>query len=59
MSRDGQHATIEASIKEWAQLMDKGRVADRQDTAYTVQYELVMRNNSWKFCGADVVFNAS
>eukprot|EP00803_Ostreobium_quekettii_P010887 evm.model.scf_2240.5 EVM.evm.TU.scf_2240.5 scf_2240:16734-25859(-) len=59
MSRDGRHATVEATIKESVQLMDGGRVADKHDTSYSVQYQLVMSNNVWKISGSRVVFNAS
>ncbi|CAD7699814.1 unnamed protein product [Ostreobium quekettii] len=59
ISRDGRHATVEATIKESVQLMDQGRVADKHDTSYSVQYELVMKNNVWKINGSRVVFDAS
>ena len=58
VGRDGRQATIEASIKEKAELIDSGRKADWYSTSYTVQYELVMKKQGWKISAARVVYES-
>lgn len=58
VGRDGQHATVEASIKEKAELMDAGKRADWYSTAYAVQYDLVMKKQGWRISAARVVYQS-
>lgn len=58
VARDGRKATIEAHIKERAELIDQGRKADWYSTSYSVQYELSMRKQGWKISAARVVYES-
>jgi len=59
VGRDGRRATIEARIKEKAELIDSGRKADWYSTSYTVQYDLVMKKQGWRISAARVVYESS
>lgn len=58
VSRDGQRATVEARIKERAELIDQGRKADWYSTSYSVQYELSMHKKGWKISSSRVVYES-
>jgi len=58
VEKDGKHATVEASIKEKAELIDEGKRADWYSTSYSVQYDLSMKRRGWKISGARVVYNS-
>lgn len=58
VARDGRKATVEAHIKERAELIDQGRKADWYSTSYSVQYELSMHKQGWKISSSRVVYES-
>lgn len=59
VERDGRQATVEANIKEKAELIDSGKRADWYSTSYKVQYDLVMKRQGWRISAARVVYQSA
>ena len=59
VGEDGRRATIDANIKEKAELIDSGKKADAYAATYTVQYNLVMTKKGWRISAAKVFYESA